>query len=291
MHLVRGTGLKGLGAITPIRDNVIRPMLPVTRQEVLTFLQEYHISYREDSSNGTDQFLRNRLRHRVMPLLETENPRLAENLSAMALRLRQDEVALGQIAADYPTTISCLRKAPPAIRGRVLEEFLKDNGVKEPEAEHIALAEALVFSEKPSACAQFPGGVTVRRRYDELVAQTQEQPLETVMLPCPGILMLPHFRVVCTAAREIINTTSVFTVASGGPITVRCRHSGDVIRLFGGTKSLKKLFIDRKVPADRRLQIPVLVDETGVLAVYGVGVDVDKAAKELPAWQIQIVEL
>jgi tRNA(Ile)-lysidine synthase len=291
MHLVRGTGLKGLGAITPIRDNVIRPMLPVTRQEVLTFLQEYHISYREDSSNGTDQFLRNRLRHRVMPLLETENPRLAENLSAMALRLRQDEVALGQIAADYPTTISCLRKAPPAIRGRVLEKFLKDNGVKEPEAEHIALAEALVFSEKPSACAQFPGGVTVRRRYDELVAQTQEQPLETVMLPCPGILMLPHFRVVCTAAREIINTTSVFTVASSGPITVRCRHSGDVIRLSGGTKSLKKLFIDRKVPADRRLQIPVLADETGVLAVYGVGVDVDKAAKELPAWQIQIVEL
>ena len=291
MHLVRGTGLKGLGAITPIRDNVIRPMLPVTRQEVLTFLQEYHISYREDSSNGTDQFLRNRLRHRVMPLLETENPRLAENLSAMALRLRQDEVALGQIAADYPTTISCLRKAPSAIRGRVLEKFLKDNGVKEPEAEHIALAEALVFSEKPSACAQFPGGVTVRRRYDELGAQTQEQPLETVMLPCPGILMLPHFRVVCTAAREIINTTSVFTVASSGPITVRCRHSGDVIRLSGGTKSLKKLFIDRKVPADRRLQIPVLADETGVLAVYGVGVDVDKAAKELPAWQIQIVEL
>jgi tRNA(Ile)-lysidine synthase len=291
MHLVRGTGLKGLGAITPIRDNVIRPMLPVTRQEVLTFLQEYHISYREDSSNGTDQFLRNRLRHRVMPLLETENPRLAENLSAMALRLRQDEVALGQIAADYPTTISCLRKAPPAIRGRVLEKFLKDNGVKEPEAEHIALAEALVFSEKPSACAQFPGGVTVRRRYDELVAQTQEQPLETVMLPCPGILMLPHFRVTCTAAREIINTASVFTVASSGPITVRCRHSGDVIRLSGGTKSLKKLFIDRKVPADRRLQIPVLADETGVLAVYGVGVDVDKAAKELPAWQIQIVEL
>jgi tRNA(Ile)-lysidine synthase len=291
MHLVRGTGLKGLGAITPIRDNVIRPMLPVTRQEVLTFLQEYHISYREDSSNGTDQFLRNRLRHRVMPLLETENPRLAENLSAMALRLRQDEVALGQIAADYPTTISCLRKAPPAIRGRVLEKFLKDNGVKEPEAEHIALAEALVFSEKPSACAQFPGGVTVRRRYDELVAQTQEQPLETVMLPCPGMLTLPHFRVTCTAAREIINTTSVFTVASSGPITVRCRRSGDVIRLSGGTKSLKKLFIDRKVPADRRLQIPVLADETGVLAVYGVGVDVDKAAKELPAWQIQIVEL
>jgi tRNA(Ile)-lysidine synthase len=103
--------------------------------------------------------------------------------------------------------------------------------------------------------------------------------------------MLPHFRVTCTAAREIINTASVFTVASSGPITVRCRHSGDVIRLSGGTKSLKKLFIDRKVPADRRLQIPVLVDETGVLAVYGVGVDVDKAAKELPAWQIQIVEL
>jgi tRNA(Ile)-lysidine synthase len=291
MHLVRGTGLKGLGAIAPIRGNVIRPMLTITRQEVLEFLLEYHISFREDSSNGTDEFLRNRLRHHVMPLLQGENPRIAENLSAMALRLRQDETALGQIAATYPMDVTQLRKAPPAIRSRALEKFLKGNGVKEPEAEHIALAEALVFSDKPSASARFPGGVTITRRYGELVVQPKEIPLEPATLTCPGSLNLPHFRVECTPAQELINTTNVFTVACNGPVTIRCRLPGDEIRLPGGRKSLKKLFIDRKIPADRRLQIPVLADNAGVLAVYGVGVDLDRAAKDLPAWQIRIVEI
>ena len=67
MHMVRGTGLKGLGAIAPMRDRLIRPMLLITRQQVLDFLEEYHLSYVTDSSNDTDQFLRNRLRHHAPP--------------------------------------------------------------------------------------------------------------------------------------------------------------------------------------------------------------------------------
>lgn len=291
LHLVRGTGLKGLGAIAPVRDRIIRPMLSITRQEVLAFLEEYHISYREDSSNAGDQFLRNRLRHHVMPLLEAENPRLAENLSAMALRLRQDEQALQEYAAvSYPLQVEDLRKQPSAIRNRVLERFLKDSGVKEPEAEHIALAEALAFSEKPSACAQFPGGVTISRRYGELVAQGGEEQLKTVTLTCPGTVRMPGFCIECTAAEKIINTANVFTVACSGPVTVRSRQAGDELRLPGGTKSVKKLFIDRKIPAAQRMQIPVLADDEGVLAVYGIGVNLDRAAKTLPGWQIKITE-
>ena len=63
MHLIRGTGLKGLGGITPVRGNVIRPMLKVTRQDVESFLEEWCLSHIEDSSNETDAFLRNRIRH------------------------------------------------------------------------------------------------------------------------------------------------------------------------------------------------------------------------------------
>ena len=67
MHLVRGTGLKGLGGIAPVNGSVIRPMLSVTRQEVEDFLEEWCLSYITDSSNDTDAFLRNRIRHCVMP--------------------------------------------------------------------------------------------------------------------------------------------------------------------------------------------------------------------------------
>ena len=69
MHLVRGTGLKGLGGISPRRGHLLRPMLSVPRQEVEQFLAEYSIAYVTDSSNETDAFLRNRIRHHIMPLL------------------------------------------------------------------------------------------------------------------------------------------------------------------------------------------------------------------------------
>lgn len=289
MHLVRGTGLKGLGGIAPATKKLIRPMLGITRQEVLAFLEEYHVSYRTDSSNETDDFLRNRLRHQVMPLLKAENPSLAENVSAMALRLRQDEQALAKMAEyDVLPPVSRLRQLDSALRRRMLERFLEENGVREPEAEHILLTEKLVFSHKPSASAGFPGGVTVARNYDRLETVQRKLPLEAVELPLTGEVELPQLRLrVLTGPAETVgNSQTVLTVQPAGQMTLRCRQSGDEMRLPGGTKSLKKIFIDRKIPALQRSQIPVVADEKGVLGVYGIGVNLDRAA-QLPAVQIR----
>ena len=272
MHLVRGTGLKGLGAISPINGSVIRPMLGITRSEVEAFLEDYHVEYITDSSNDTDDFLRNRLRHHVMPLLHAENPRLAENLSAMALRLRQDEEALSRLAATQSVSVAALRQELPAVRARVLERFLKESGVKEPEAQHIELADALVFSDNPSARGDFPGEIVISRNYDTLE-----------VLPIPRHHSLQP---ICMPAKEIVNTADVFTVRPVGEIFIRSRQSGDTIRLKGGTKSLKKLFIDRKIPASLRASVPVVCDSVGILGVYGIGVNLDRAAESLPAVQI-----
>ena len=277
MHLVRGTGLKGLGGIMPQNGNVIRPMLSITRQEIEDFLAEYAVDYITDSSNNGDDFLRNRIRHHVMPLLKEENPRLSQNLSAMALRLRQDEEALAQQAAyEGAPQVEILRNMAPAVRARALEKFLKDSGVKEPEAVHIRQADALVFSENPSARANFPGGLIIGRKYDILTivsANTGEIP----------------YRINCDAAEEIINTVDTFTVVTVGDVFIRSRQSGDAIRLPGGTKTLKKILIDRKIPAAERSRIPVLCDDLGILAVGGIGVNLDRAATELPATRIQLI--
>ena len=288
LHLVRGTGLKGLGGIMPVNGNVIRPMLTVTRQDVEAFLREWCLPHIEDSSNDTDRFLRNRLRHHVMPLLKAENPRLAENMSRMALDLRSDEDCLQTAAQAVPLSVSTLRELHPALRARVLEGFLKRSGVREPEREHIDLAEALVFSEKPSASGNFPGGVTISRQYDTLTALTQSTPLSSQFLPCPGRLEIPGFVITCTPAETVVNTSDTFTVSPVGDILVRSRRSGDTIRTAGGTKSLKKLFIEQKIPANRRLQIPVFSDDRGILGVYGLGPNPDRAPEALPAIRIHI---
>ena len=120
LHLVRGTGLKGLGGIPPVSGRLLRPMLTVTRREVEDFLREYSLKHVEDSSNESSAFLRNRIRHEVMPLLRRENPRIGENLSRLALGLRLDEACLeAQASAPLPG-VSRLRQLHPAVRRRYL---------------------------------------------------------------------------------------------------------------------------------------------------------------------------
>jgi tRNA(Ile)-lysidine synthase len=233
----------------------------------------------EDSSNGTDAFLRNRLRHGVMPLLKGENPAFCENLSEMALRLREDEEALDQLAQlEDRLDVERLRQAGGAVRRRILTKFLQHSGVKEPEAEHILLAEKLVFSPKPSAKAQFPGGVTIARDYGVLKPVTQKNGLDTLELTCPGYLELPQIglAVSCTPAEEVEDAPDCFSVLPNGKLMLRQRLPGDEIRLRGGSKSLKKLFIDQKIPAYQRPLIPVIADEGGVVGVYDIGAHRDR---------------
>lgn len=288
MHLVRGTGLKGLGGIAPQRGKLIRPMLGITRREVEDFLAEWHLPHVEDSTNETDAFLRNRLRHHVMPLLAAENPRIAENLSQMALRLREDEACLTR-QSYYETLpeVETLRTLPSAVRSRMLERFLKENGVREPEDVHIAQAEALVFSDSPSASAAFPGGVTLSRQYGHLTANPTGEAFTPVTLTCPGSMEAAGIRITCEPAGELAQSENLLTVCPSGKISIRPRQTGDKIRLSGGSKSLKKLFIDRKIPAAVRERIPVVCDETGILGVYSIGVNLDRAAQILPAVTIR----
>ena len=287
MHLIRGTGLKGLGGIAPKSGKLIRPMLTVTRQEVMAFLQEWNLPHVEDQSNHTDQFLRNRLRHHVMPLLNRENPRLAENVSAMAMQLRQEEHYLSR-QVELTDRVSVLREMDPALRNRALESFLRQQGVKEPQREQIQLLKCLVFSNNPSARGAFPGRVTIGREYDRLIRLPRQEAPDTAQLTL-GSQKLPQWKleIHVSRAQSLEQGKTVFTVQPEGKIVVRSRLPGDRIRLPGGSKTLKKLFIDEKIPAWERPFLPVLADEKGVLAVVGIGVNLDRVAKELPAVRIE----
>lgn len=262
MHLIRGTGLKGLGGIAPVNGSVIRPMLNITRQEVEAFLQEYHLPHREDSSNASDAFLRNRLRRHVMPLLKKENPGVSLAISAAALRLRQDEAYLrSQLEPELPK-VSVLAQLPPSLQSRYLEEFLKQNGVPEPEQVHISAVRELLYSDKPSARMNFPGGVVVARDYDRLTVPDDPPAAAEETLAVPGVTDLPQWGIRVFCAEK---PNGGFGVSIRGELMVRSRRPGDALRLPGGTKSLKKLMIDRKISAGERNRIPILADDGGVL--------------------------
>ena len=291
MRLIRGTGLKGLGAIAPVSGNVIRPMLTVTRDDVEAFLKEYALPHVEDSSNAEDDFLRNRIRHGILPLMRAENPRIGENLSAMALLLRQDEACLqAMIPEEQMPDVSRLKAMEPALRRRALERFLKAQGVREPEQIHILQAEQLLYHWSPSAAMQFPGGVTIGRQYDSLVRLECAPELPETRLSVPGETCIGGKRFVSEYTTDLEERPGSVLVCPVGALTVRSRRCGDTMRLPGGTRSLKKMYIDRKIPASQRAAVPVLADDRGVLAVFGIGTDIRFHPDSLPAVRITLIE-
>lgn len=291
MRLIRGTGLKGLGAIAPVSGNVIRPMLTVTRDDVEAFLEEYALPHVEDSSNAEDDFLRNRIRHGILPLMRAENPRIGENLSAMALLLRQDEACLqAMIPEEQMPDVSRLKAMEPALRRRTLERFLKAQGVREPEQIHILQAEQLLYHWSPSASMQFPGGVTIGRQYDRLVRLECVPELPETRLSVPGETCIGGKRFVSEYATDLEERPDSVLVCPVGVLIVRSRRSGDTMRLPGGTRSLKKMYIDRKIPASQRAAVPVLADDRGVLAVFGIGTDIRFRPDSLPAVRVTLIE-
>ena len=169
----------------------------------------------------------------------------------------------------------------PALRRRVLGSFLRQAGTAEPEAVHIAQAEALAGSNSPSAWGEFPGGVVLMRQYRKLVNYHPGPPLAETALPVPGEVRAGGWLARCKISppgekRE--NSPFTFALACDTirqtPLVLRPRRPGDRLCLPGGTKTVKKLFIDRKIPAAWRDTLPVLAAGDRVLAVAGIGGDV-----------------
>lgn len=305
LHLLRGTSLDGLCGIPPRRGLIVRPMLPVTRAEVLRYLEEYHLPHVEDSSNGSDEFLRNRLRHRVLPELMAENPAFCENTVSLTTRLRRDRdyladqalTALARCRAGGGLSCGALRGLDPALRSRVLSLYLQEGGLSQPESGHIRLAERLLFSPDPSARGNFPGRLLLRREYDRLTWRPVSGAFTPVVLAVPGVTEVTELGLTVTCEYIIAppvpkSTGDHFLLDPGtlsGSIVLRPRQPGDRLSRPGGTKSLKALFIDRKISALERDRIPVLADDRGILGVYSIGPDQSRYAMEgRPALSIVI---
>jgi len=276
LNLIRGTGLKGLGGIPPKRDGIIRPLLTVSREEVVAYLKEHNLPHREDGSNQEDDCLRNRLRHHVVPLLKQENPALLSSVEQMTQFLRQDEELL-QSQADALLqgdengwAIAPLRDAPPPLRRRAIRKLLNDCHIPKLCAAHILAAESVILGSDPSAEISLPLGLRFFRSYETVALRQGSEVLtfKEVTLPCPGTAEIPELDLAFIAAFK-----------AKTPISIRPRKEGDSIRLKGGTKSVKKLLIDKKIPANLRESIPVLVREGEVLSVWGVADSVDFAEK------------
>ena len=291
LRLLRGTGLRGLGGIPPKRENILRPLLSCTREEIEALLAEQGLPHVEDSSNDENDCVRNRLRHQVLPLLREENPNLAATLGRSAALFREEDAFLSRLAARASDDCragewwSCqqLLALEPVLRRRVLLAALREQGLEDPAAVYVEALEGLLRAG-PSARLDLPDGKTARREYDRLRFSPTDHPpvLQELKPEIPGRTFLPDGlgELVCFVTKNSYFSKKNLTtfalkcdMITARELRVRGRLSGDRLTLSGGTKSVKALMIDRKIPARLRDSIPVITLDGKPVAVFGVGAD------------------
>jgi tRNA(Ile)-lysidine synthase len=288
LNLVRGTGLRGLGGIPPVRGRIVRPLLTVTRREVEAYLLENGLPHVEDSSNGRDDFARNRLRHAVLPVLAELNDNFLQNAADTARLNREDEAFLTALAGEFIVSHDSEAGRP----GLPLEELLELPGpvvsrvfrILAGGTLSVANTEALFAlcrSDNPSAELHLPG-MTVRREYDKLIFGAEVpvvlrtrtvEPGEYLELPEAGLALRCGFLPSCKGFHSSFNTFFFQYEKICGKLLVKSRSEGETISLLGrqGTHSIKKLMIDAKIPRVKRGLVPVIADDLGPLALYGFG--------------------
>ena len=140
LNLTRGTGLKGLCGIPPMRGNIIRPLIEATRAEILAYLAKRNADYVTDESNFSEEFTRNYFRLNIIPLLEKINPSLTDGVTRMCGALRADEEYLQEIAVSALSSAEssenkdayradALLNQPSAILSRIISLILSKNNI------------------------------------------------------------------------------------------------------------------------------------------------------------------
>ena len=303
LHLVRGAGLHGLAGIPPRRGEIVRPLLTTSRSDIEAYLAEHGLTHVEDCTNADESYARNRIRRQVVPVLRQLNPRLTESAAETMGYLRSDNDYLNAQAAaacaharwaedDLVIEARYIAQLPAAIAPRAARRMLEmmGDGNTDCSAAHLKAIVDLAAGEDPSAVAFLPHGRLVQRVYKDLLFTTQSEPLPPFSPPPldPAREAGPRgtlwrcrcWATTCPAEGEP-GVLYLAREAVEGELVLRPRQTGDEIALprRGGTKTVKKLFIDEKVPRRDRERVPVLADGAGVLAVAGFGADQSRLAQ------------
>jgi len=304
MRLLRGSGTSGLAGIPPVRGGrIIRPLINLTRDEVLSYVELRGLKFITDSSNRETHFLRNSIRLEVLPQLMEIQPRVIELLGQTAEIMKRDDEWMeaeaaawmekaAEISEDFRVQIplSGFNQLPEALQFRIVRHALmiSSGTLRRISLRHVEDVISLVTGEKPQAQIHLPNGLVVERTYDILIfyVGVKEASSEySYSLDGPGTFRL-ETQGYTVSVREIEKKefsdipTSPWTAFLNGdrmtyPLEIRNFRPGDRFIPFGmsGHKKLKDLFIERKIPLEDRIRMPILTNNDKPIWVCGIRID------------------
>lgn len=313
MHILRGSGISGLSGMPEKRGMYRRPLLGVWRRQTHAYCDAMGLPYEEDPANADWRFLRSRVRHGLLPLLEKEyNPRLREALVRLAELARDDDRALEGLAEDAARVLlrptpaglaldgEALNASPPAVARRVVRQALRRLLGAPPPFEMVEAVRRLARdSVRHGVQVDLGSGCFGERVYGAVWIgrwQARRSSPWQAPLPVPGAVRTPvgGFEVSArplagqagdrTAVRaeggDWTSAETVLWVSKGARLWARSRLPGDRMRPegLGGGKKVQDLMVDAKVPAPVRGFLPIIADEAGILWVSGLARD-ERAAR------------
>ena len=308
-RMARGTGLQGMGGIRPVSGAYIRPLLHTGKKEILAMLEALGQPYVEDSSNRSTDYRRNHVRHRVLPELKEVNEQAAAHISELADKLLKTWDYLdGKLGRLYEEKIEILpdndllfRKAAyeglaPYEQGEMLRRMLFQAAGREKDIRAVHIDQLQELMEGPAGRRlSLPYGLTAIREPEGLrlgksgkITVDKDQD-EGICFPLPGLPVMNGDPVVLEIPERDM-TFSFRTLPNKDPdffknncsryfdydnikdrLCIRTRQPGDyfVMDGQGRHKSLRRFFIDEKIPADRRDRILLLAEGSHILWVVG----------------------
>ena len=304
MWMIRGSGTGGLGGIKPVRHPyIIRPLLSITREEILDYLSVRELTYRVDTSNLKPLYFRNRIRQELIPILKSYNPKLVNTLARQADIVREDHGYLDQLAVDAFEDIkqhgasnllildrNSLLTLPLALRRRVIRYALQSFACMRNGPGFDAVETVLdQIVEGQSGSEVVLHGVRISREYDHvqfILENSGPSPSnrwsetgQALSIPSQTIWPLTGqtFTISFDAPFPERRMTSPFQVRLDAatfsqPLILRSWRSGDKfspIGLGGKRKKLQDFFSDIKLERSKRETVPLLVAPEGILWVAG----------------------
>jgi tRNA(Ile)-lysidine synthase len=302
INMMRGSGVSGLAAIPPLRpltEGVIvaRPLLGIERCEIEGYAEEVELQWREDSSNKSMKFTRNRVRQELLPLLEQYNPGIVGTLNSTAEIMRGLEQYLSHavdLAIRKVVTINTqeqvqldlrhLKHYLPAIQSEIVQRTVSKT-FDIPPISYGAIERTLSLMWKETGSkAELGGGLNAVRDRETLTVRCDPPPMIPVEKPFqPGATVQTDYGVLITETMERANVR--FTRNSNiefvdmekisGDLVLRTWREGDRFRPLGlgGEKKVSDFLVDSKVPLDRKREILVVADGDKIVWVCGMRLD------------------
>jgi len=310
LRLLRGSGLKGLKGMLPIREKrVIRPLLEVRREEIEGFARENSISYLTDSSNLKGDYLRNRLRLKLIPLIEQDyQPGFRQTIIKTSALLREENDFIEKEAAEAYQKIayeeegqitfkfSAYQSLHKALQWRVIQKVLErvEDGLKIDEGEWLDVNLIYRRLQQPPASLllELSHGLCLEKRYDRVLLMRERPrtiPPFEMELHTPGRTYIREIeREVVVEEREWDRSKPIDEFRNVAfldyerldlPLKMRNFRPGDRFQPLGtkGTQKLKSFFIDHKIPKFERPSIPLLI--SGEMIAWIVGYRIDERVK------------